>query len=810
MASRKESEKPQIKGGSSKGGTPKRPVPEPITPGPIEPSDPIIATPITVLRRTFPALPVLIAISLYLMVAAVFTAFSQSPISANQYPLTSVAFWTERRVLTTDTFTSVARLSEGIAVVAPVASSTNLGPVSNAAAPFDDGAGSTKGGDPPTSQTEQTSNVQQSSLLDQFNEPIEYARIFSFPPPWTWLAFIAGLIGLGLSIRMFFTARRNIIAEILAQSRDRVAPLVNAVLDSDGPISDPAMAGDALNALTRRMFRFMTNTNTAAPLTFALEGGWGKGKSSAMRVLQTKLEAKNYPTVWFNAWHHQKEEHLFASLMEEVRANAVPGPARFAFLHPRNLMLRARLFLARFRTRPLRYALIALVAAFLFSIALKIGNMDGQFVESANWIGGFGAFGGVVLSLRLMRDLTAPFKANPAVLLNMSRMAFSPGRFQDRLSFRDQFAEAFGEVTRALGHRRLTIFIDDLDRCGQKQVVEMLEAVNFLVSSGDCYVVMGLARKPVEVAIGLQFDALAKATADSDDSKTEAQNRREFAEHYLEKMINLSIKIPAFDDGALKELMDRAEGGVIRRPLWTRLQPTLRLAAATLVTASAIWGGWQISQREDVAQMIACQTVLVDKNLSCKTITTPNEIPLIAAATGGSEAAIQSGAAPSTTSYIPPLIAIFAILLAIGAFIPRRSRKYLGTFDPEHETAGESVAFRNAIRACLPLLLSNSETNYPRALKRFVNLMRFMTANIPDNENDRMLVVVFLGALVEVSEYSLDPRNRTYSIHEIETSLQNLGAEFKGDDLQQAVNQAYSEFINLSAMIRFSGGARAR
>ena len=65
---------------------------------------------------------------------------------------------------------------------------------------------------------------------------------------------------------------------------------------------------------------------TTSPL--ALTAEWGMGKSSAMRLLQKQLRDRNMPTIWFNAWHHQNEEHLFAALMEQIRRDAAPGPSR--------------------------------------------------------------------------------------------------------------------------------------------------------------------------------------------------------------------------------------------------------------------------------------------------------------------------------------------------------------------------------------------------------------------------------------------------------------------------------------------------
>src|SRR5262249_34027287 len=50
--------------------------------------------------------------------------------------------------------------------------------------------------------------------------------------------------------------------------------------------------------------------------------------------------------VWFNAWHHQREEHLFAALLEAVRRQAVPSLLRWA-----GVVVRFRLFWGRVRTR---------------------------------------------------------------------------------------------------------------------------------------------------------------------------------------------------------------------------------------------------------------------------------------------------------------------------------------------------------------------------------------------------------------------------------------------------------------------------
>ena len=50
--------------------------------------------------------------------------------------------------------------------------------------------------------------------------------------------------------------------------------------------------------------------------TLGVVGEWGSGKSSLMNLLRADLRDWGFRPVWFNAWHHQKEQHFLASLVQ--------------------------------------------------------------------------------------------------------------------------------------------------------------------------------------------------------------------------------------------------------------------------------------------------------------------------------------------------------------------------------------------------------------------------------------------------------------------------------------------------------------
>ncbi|MGH8562656.1 MAG: P-loop NTPase fold protein [Gammaproteobacteria bacterium] len=79
-----------------------------------------------------------------------------------------------------------------------------------------------------------------------------------------------------------------------------------------------------LGAIARGISRFLRNRQTEPQLTITVTGEWGSDKSTLMGLLYEDLRGRGCRSVWFNAWHHQRGEHLLASLYANIRAQALP------------------------------------------------------------------------------------------------------------------------------------------------------------------------------------------------------------------------------------------------------------------------------------------------------------------------------------------------------------------------------------------------------------------------------------------------------------------------------------------------------
>jgi hypothetical protein len=396
-----------------------------------------------------------------------------------------------------------------------------------------------------------------------------------YPAPWLYASWFA-IFGVGfLRVR----AEEQALEE---QADEAIAPEIEA----DAPALKLADDRLAFTPIVEILAKFLRNTGTRPPLTISIDGEWGSGKTSMMRMLQGELRALGFPTVWFNPWHHQKEDVMLAGLLQHIRTEGLPFP-----LHPRGIRYRTRLITGRILAHPFATAfiLIGLLTPVFYFLRHNPGDAFGYFgriikpavdligalippsAESAGKIadsltdpGLWFTVSFVIAAFFFVNGLRS-FPLSPAALLATLNSKFSAHSAENQTDFRRRFGETFGMVTGALSPRPMVIFIDDLDRCLPEKALETLEATNYLASCGQCFIVLGMARARVERLIGLASERLAAEMADMEggeyrrihkEADTQRDLRRNYARRYLEKLVQLNVRVPSSDGRRLMRLLN--------------------------------------------------------------------------------------------------------------------------------------------------------------------------------------------------------------------------------------------------------------
>ena len=451
---------------------------------------------------------------------------------------------------------------------------------------------------------------------------------------------------------------------------------------SDRPLSPGDPDRLAFGRYVQGLSGLLRNRGTGFPITIAITGEWGAGKSSFMRLLEADLKRRGYFPAWFNAWHDQNEENVLSSLLQAIRVQAIPRifsrkfvraiELRFYLLYSRGIiyvtagvvtivLAVAVVYPAWFvfgdvpswkeDVRPAIQANIGTYEPFYVTDATvkaacerlnkhgpnpsgrldecneKLSGLTGSAARRIVWSNAaslreeierrrYLAHPGYTVeveralldnvahvatpSLRtvfgklwpelmegLWQWLTAFAAAAILIANGASAFGFNLRRgisgvlgtsasSVDSAGRHEQLRRDFKSVSHSIG-RNLVIFIDDLDRCQPEKVVETLEAVNFLVTAGECAVVMGMDYQRVQHCVGLVRKDLAEAEyAAANHEDIEDESRTAYAHQYLQKLVNVEMPIVA-ERNRLMELV------TIPGPLAEKQRMTDRLR---------IWSAW--------------------------------------------------------------------------------------------------------------------------------------------------------------------------------------------------------------------------
>jgi formylglycine-generating enzyme required for sulfatase activity len=343
-------------------------------------------------------------------------------------------------------------------------------------------------------------------------------------------------------------------------------------------VSDQATNNDALGfePYVIAIAEFLLHEQTQPPLTLSVEGEWGSGKSSFMKMLEEYLRKKGGRTVWFNAWRHDKAESVWAAFALSF-IKQISTPKNWRDL-PRIILGHFKLQLLRFNLEKGLFELIKALPVIIFVICASIAipfiliiyGVEGinelirattsqdvfwskinsvvklLFTAVGLTLSGAGIFAGIKSLLRNFQRLLQ----NPKN--NLIKYIEAPD-YKKQSAFVEEFHEDFAKIVDAyIGNDRVYVFIDDLDRCEHPKSADLMQAINLMIADDPSVVfILGMDREKVAASLAVKYENILKylpsETTEIDPdilARRSANKGLAYGYTFIEKFVQLPFLVP--------------------------------------------------------------------------------------------------------------------------------------------------------------------------------------------------------------------------------------------------------------------------
>lgn len=317
--------------------------------------------------------------------------------------------------------------------------------------------------------------------------------------------------------------------EVPTQPNDRVDWV------SDAPASQDRLHRRPLAKSIATRLRRIREQEPDTSFLVHIDGAWGTGKTTLINLLRDELSrggAEKWVAVDFDAWRQARVGPAWWALLVALRRSVADSRPTFA--------ARTRLRLAESWTRlrrtgaPVVFALILLLVL-SGSVFLLLGGALATAAKTTTAVlGAIGALwvGSLVAARFLLWD-----SATGARL-------FEQANTNPMKEISDHFTWL---VTKAPGP--VVFFIDDLDRCSESYVVELLDAVQTLVRHAPWQATDQTATKWVSFVVAADGGWIRKSyeITYTNFAETVAEPGRPLGYLFLDKLFQLRVPVPSID-----------------------------------------------------------------------------------------------------------------------------------------------------------------------------------------------------------------------------------------------------------------------
>lgn len=260
---------------------------------------------------------------------------------------------------------------------------------------------------------------------------------------------------------------------------------------NDSLYSDTAIINKVYNLITEKI---------DPPYSISINGTWGSGKTTFVKLLETKLEVNKYPHLWFNPWEYERSSDVVLAFLKQL----------------------SQKFMDKADLKELG----------IFGLSLFVTGIDAAAQVLT----------GGKLSFKNIQDITKNVDAS---------LKERYEKYDDVvLGIKEDFAVLTQKISGKFDNKTVFIFFDDLDRCLPENAINLLEALKnlFVVKDANVIFISGIDTSVAKQFIKKRYEGI----------------KDDFAINYFKKIFNLTFDVPEIDKNVFDKFINSYIKNVFR------------------------------------------------------------------------------------------------------------------------------------------------------------------------------------------------------------------------------------------------------
>lgn len=272
-----------------------------------------------------------------------------------------------------------------------------------------------------------------------------------------------------------------------------------------------------------KLLKSLITEEDLLPLTIGLFGDWGNGKTSVMRMLESKFDDDpDSLCIYFNGWLFEGYDDAKSAILNSIVLQLLD---------------------AKKDDEDVQETATRLLSSINWMRVMRLGtkNVGAPLIRAY-------LTGGLSLMPDFIQTASNVSAENGGELFDLEKfekMDFANFDPMDVKSFREKFFS----LIEATKFKRLVILVDDLDRCSPDRLIDNLEAIKLFLNVDNTAFVIGADPRIIRFSISTRYNIPQISDKEAEVSSND------LVRDYLEKLIQVPYHLPRLSPSEIETYM---------------------------------------------------------------------------------------------------------------------------------------------------------------------------------------------------------------------------------------------------------------